>query len=118
MLAVTSSLHEGRDGRAQLVVRIEGDVSMSTLPKLTDFLNRESAAATSPTVILDIDSVGVLDDAGLGILMGFAGRVRASGRAVAVVASVARLRQRIDETGFDRAVGVASSILDAGRIAR
>ena len=57
MLAVTSSLHEGRDGRAQLVVRIEGDVSMSTLPKLTDFLNRELAAET--WAIARIDSGGV-----------------------------------------------------------
>ena len=118
MLVVTTSMHEDRNGRQQLVLHVEGDVSMSTLPRLTDSLNRELAAATAPTVLVDIDSVGVIDDAGLGILMGFAGRVRSSGRSVAVVASLARLRQRLSESGFDRAVDVASSIVDAGRVAR
>ena len=50
--------------------------------------------------------------------MGFAGRVRSSGRSIAVVASLARLRQRLTESGFDRAVDVVSSIVDAGRVAR
>jgi anti-anti-sigma factor len=118
MLSVTSSLHEGRDGRRHPVVRIEGDITVSTIPRLSDTLARELATSDAQLVIVDLDAVGVIDDAGLGILLGAAASARATGRTVAMIATVPRLRGRLADTRFDRAVDVVSSALDAERLAR
>lgn len=91
---------------------------MSTLPRLSDSLTRELAGSDAAVVLLDLDGVGTLDDAGLGIILGFAGRVRTSGRAIGIVVSMARVRARLTESRFDRAVDVFSSVLDAGRLSK
>lgn len=118
MLSVTSSLHQSRDGTPILVLRVEGDITLSSLPRLTDALNRESGKADAPFVLLDLDAVDVIDDVGLGALMGFASRMRAARRDVAVVASMPRMRERLTDTRFDKAVDMVSSLSDAERLVR
>lgn len=118
MLSVTSSLRETRDGKPLLVIRVEGDATLATLPRLTDALNRDSKREDAVFILVDLDAVDVIDDAGLGALMGFAARVRASQRGVGVVASMPRVRERLADTRFDRAVDVVSSIADAERLVR
>jgi anti-anti-sigma factor len=118
MLSVTSSQRTGRDGTALLVVHVEGDITLSTLPRLTDALHRDTARAEVALVVVDLDAVDLIDDAGLGALMGFAARMRASQRGVAVVASMPRVRERLADSRFDRAVDVVSSVGDAERFAR
>lgn len=118
MLVVTSSIDRGRDGRDRLVIRIEGDVSMSTLPRVVDGLNRELSLSDAPVVLVDLDAIGAIDDAGLGILLGFAARARGVGRVVGVVASSQRVRDRLTDSRFDRAVDVYGSLVDAGRVAK
>jgi len=118
MLSVTSSQRTGRDGTALLVVRVEGEITLSTLPRMTDALHRDTARAEVSLVVVDLDAIDVIDDAGLGALMGFAARMRASQRGVAVVASMPRVRERLAATRFDRAVDVVSSVGDAERYAR
>ena len=103
------------DDNDHRVMRLNGEVSLATLPRLSDALNRELTAPAARPLIIDLDGVDTLDDAGLGILMGFAGRVRATGRSLTVVASIPRLAQRLIDTRFDRAVDVASSITAATR---
>ncbi|MCE2855786.1 MAG: STAS domain-containing protein [Ilumatobacteraceae bacterium] len=49
----------------------------------------------------------------LGLILGAAGRARSLGGDVVVVATGERVRQRLSENGFDRAVTVSSSISDA-----
>ena len=100
------------------VIRLYGDVSLASIPRLVDALNRELATAASDTVVLDLDGIDVLDDAGLGILMGFAARVRTVGANIYVIASVSRVVQRLSDTRFDRAVDVISSISALPRSAR
>lgn len=97
------------------VIRLGGEVSLATLPRLSDALNRELTTSGANPLVIDIDGIDSLDDAGLGILMGFAGRARTAGRTITVVASVPRLAQRLVDTRFDRAVDVASSITAATR---
>lgn len=118
MLSVASSLKTSRDGKPILVVRVEGAVTLSTLPHLTDALNRESAQNQGAFMLVDLDAVDVIDDAGLGALMGFAARMRTSQSGSAVVASMPRIRDRLVETRFDRAVDVVSSVGDADRLVR
>jgi anti-anti-sigma regulatory factor len=55
----------------------------------------------------------VFDDSALGLILGAAGRARSLGGDVVVVATGERMRQRLTENGFERAVNVASSIVDA-----
>ena len=100
------------------VIRLYGDVSLASIPRLVDALNRELATAASDTVVLDLDGIDVLDDAGLGILMGFAARVRTVGVNLYVVASVDKIVQRLADTRFDRAVDVIASISAIPRSAR
>ncbi|MBM3730734.1 MAG: STAS domain-containing protein [Actinobacteria bacterium] len=118
MLSVNSSLHESRDGKQVLVLRIEGEITLSSLPRLTDSLNRESSRTEAKFVLLDLDAIDVIDDAGLGTLMGFAARTRAARRGVAVVASMPRVRDRLVDTRFDKAVDIVSSLVDAERLVR
>lgn len=118
MLTVASSLHQSRSGTPILVLRVEGDITLSSLPRLTDALNRESDKADAPFVLLDLDAVDVIDDAGLGALMGFAARMRSARRGVAVVASMPRVRDRLADTRFDKAVDMVSSLSDAERLVR
>ena len=91
---------------------------MSTLPRFADALSRELSLSDDPIVLIDLDAIDGIDDAGLGILLGFAARARTMGRSVGVVASMARIRERLDVSRFDRAVDVFGSVVDAGRLAR
>ena len=57
-------------------------------------------------LIVDLDGVTVLDDSGLGVLLGAAGSARQGGADLVVVCNNNRLRERFDVTGFSRAVEV------------
>ena len=48
----------------------------------------------------------MLDDSGLGVLLGAAGSARQGGADLVVVCNNNRLRERFDVTGFSRAVEV------------
>ena len=91
---------------------------MSTLPRFVDGLNREFSLSNAPVVLVDLDALGAIDDAGLGILLGFAARVRSSGRAVGVISSNPRLSGRLIDSRFDRAVDVFGSLIEAENVAR
>jgi anti-sigma B factor antagonist len=57
-------------------------------------------------VIVDLDGISALDDTGLGVLLGAAGRAREAGGDLALVATAPRLRERFDVTGLSRAIDV------------
>ncbi len=116
MVVIKRSQHlDANPSGAVTLVSIEGDVTIATVPRLVDGLNREVTSDGGRTIVVDLDSVGVLDDTGLGVLLGFASRVRATGRSVAIVASVDRVNRRLAETRLDHAVPVASSVAEAVR---
>ena len=117
-MTVTSSTKTNDHGRRCLVIRIEGDVSLATIPRVTDSLQRELHASDTPLIVVDLDAVGTIDDAGLGVLLGFAARARSSTKTCVIVASSARIRQRLSGSRFDRAVDVFGSLIEAERAAR
>lgn len=88
------------------VVVIEGVVDLATIPTLHTHLSRAINHHPGVTLVVDLDAVTALDDCGLGVLLGAAGRAREAGGDVAVVASSPRLRERFRSTGLDRAVEV------------
>lgn len=96
------------DGRVVAVCR--GAVDLSTLPTLHGALGRVVTEAAGSVVTVDLDEVDSLDDAGLGVLLGAAGRARRSDGDLVVVCSDPDRRARLAVTGFDRAVTVRSAL--------
>jgi anti-sigma B factor antagonist len=58
------------------------------------------------TVLVDLDGVTALDDAGLGMLLGAAGRARQRQGDLRLVCTAPHLLRRFEVTGLDRAVSV------------
>lgn len=92
------------------VLSIVGDIDLSTIPRFTDALTRLLADAAGSVVMVDLDGAHSVDDAALGLLLGAAGRARAAHGDLEVVATDPRLRARLSETGFERAVAVRNSV--------
>jgi anti-anti-sigma factor len=92
------------------VLSVVGDIDLSTIPRFTDALTRLLADATGSVVMVDLDGAHSVDDAALGLLLGAAGRARSTRGDLEVVATEPRLRARLTETGFERAVSVRNSV--------
>jgi anti-sigma B factor antagonist len=92
------------------VVALAGTVDLSTVPRLADALLRLVADHPAQRVAVDLDGVDVLDDTGLGVLLGAAGRARHSGGDVVIVVADERVRARFATTGLDRAVEVVDGL--------
>jgi anti-sigma B factor antagonist len=88
------------------VVTLSGEVDLATIPVLHDALTKALTHHPNRLLVIDLDGVTVLDDTGLGVLLGAAGSAREAGADLAVVCTSKRLRQRLDRTGFSRAVDV------------
>lgn len=88
------------------VLHLSGEVTLSTLPHLSDMLNKATQDHPTTPFVVNVNDLTVLDDAGIGILMGFAGKLRTSEISCVVVCSQASIRSRLATTGFDLAVSV------------
>lgn len=88
---------------------------MASLPRFVDSMNRELAVCDTSVILVDLDSVDGIDDAGIGILLGIASRARKSDRRLGIVASAPGIRARLVDTRVDRAIEVFGSLLEAGR---
>jgi anti-sigma B factor antagonist len=88
------------------VVTLSGEVDMATIPVLHDALAKALALRPGQLLVVDLDGVTVLDDTGLGVVLGAAGSARQTGADLVVVCNNQRLRERLDNTGFSRAVEV------------
>lgn len=88
------------------VLRLSGEVTLSTLPHLSDMLNKATQEHPNTPFVVNVNDLTLLDDAGIGILMGFAGKLRTSNISCVVVCSQAGIRSRLATTGFDLAVSV------------
>ncbi len=93
-----------------IVVTVDGHVDLAAVGRLHDDLSRAIRQHPGAMVLVDLDAVGVLDDAGLGILLGAAASARGHGGDLAVVCTRPTLRERLTATRFDRAVDVRHSI--------
>jgi anti-anti-sigma factor len=92
------------------VLAVTGDIDIPSLPRFSDALLRLVTDAPTEDVVIDMDGAGLVEDAALGIVLGAAARARAGGGDVMVVSTEQRLRGRLADTGFDRAVRVTQSI--------
>jgi anti-sigma B factor antagonist len=96
------------DGHTVVVCR--GAVDLSSVPQLHSALARAIGAAPGELVLVDLDEVDALDDAGLGVLLGAAGRARRAGGDLQLVCADPATRAQLAITGADRAVAVRASV--------
>jgi anti-anti-sigma factor len=93
-----------------VVVAVDGIIDLSSVGRLHDDLARAIRQHPGVTLVVDLDAVGLLDDAGLGVLLGAAATARDRGGDLEVVCTRPPLLARLSQTRFDRAVDVRSSI--------
>ncbi len=93
-----------------VVVAVDGIVDLSSVGRLHDDLARWVRQHPGVTLIVDLDAVDGLDDAGLGVLLGAAAAARSTGGDLEVVCTRPALLARLAQTRFDRAVDVRSTI--------
>ena len=93
-----------------VVVALEGSVDLAAVGTLHGDLTRVIRRHSGDSVIVDLDSIDALDDAGLGVLLGAAAAARESGGDLEVVCNRSSLRERLERTRFDRAVTVRATI--------
>ena len=92
------------------VLQVSGEIDLSTVPLLRDHLTRAIGQHPGTELYVDLDGVTALDDAGLGMLLGAAGRAREQGGELVVVCAGERLRHRLALTGVDRSVRVQGGL--------
>jgi anti-sigma B factor antagonist len=88
------------------VLQVSGEIDLATLPYFRDQLVRAISLHRGATVFVDLDGVSALDDTGLGMLLGGAGRAREEGGDLLIVCTTDRLLTRFAVTGLDRAITV------------
>jgi anti-anti-sigma factor len=96
-------------GSATVAV-VEGAVDLATIAAFHGALTQVLRQHPATVVIVDLDGVTVLDDAGLGVLLGAAAAARDAGGDIEVVCTRPSLRERLAHTRLDRAITVRSSI--------
>jgi anti-sigma B factor antagonist len=101
---------KAREVAGRPVLELTGSVDIATVPALHNALGRVLVEHAGATVVVDLDAVDGLDDVGLGVLLGAAGRARRAGGDLVVVCSDDVMRERLAVTGFDRAVIIERSL--------
>lgn len=94
------------------VLSVSGELDLSTLPTLRNGLVRLVGDHPGAVVAVDVDGVLALDDTGIGILLGAAGRARETEGDLVIVCSDTRLLARFALLRLDHAVDVVSSVHD------
>lgn len=92
------------------VLQVTGELDLSTVPLLHASLSRAVDQHQGTTIYVDVDGLTALDDTGLGLLLGAAGRAREHGGDVVLVCASERLRHRFAVTGLDRAIRVQQGL--------
>lgn len=94
----------------QMVLVVSGEVDLATVPLLRNHLGRALGGCRGTTLVVDLDAVTAIDDAGLGTLLGAAGRAREHDGELVVVCTEPSLRRRLEVTRLDRAIDVRDRI--------
>ena len=96
------------------VIGFTGELDLSTLPKLSDLLNK-AINDNHVQLALDLDGITVLDDAALGILLGASSRIRINGGRMYVVCSNPKISDYLKRTQLDLIIPLATSVHDIPR---
>ena len=99
--------HYSKDGIE--VVTVEGEIDISTAPRLRDLLT-ELAAKGSYQLIVNLDKVGFLDSTGLGVLAGGLKRVRPHDGWLDLVCTQERILNIFKITGLTKVFGIYQTV--------
>ena len=94
-LAIAVERHEN----ATLVV-LRGDLDVATAPDLRECLVK--VIGEGERIVVDLEAVGFLDSAGLGILVGGLKRARTHGGELELVCTSGEVLKPLEITGLDR----------------
>jgi anti-sigma B factor antagonist len=89
---------------------VEGVIDLATVAELRDALTRLLREHPHDTVVVDLDGAAAIDDVGLGVLLGMAGRARADGGDIDIVCTRPALREQFAQTRLDRALTIRSTV--------
>ena len=101
---------ESRDGVT--VVRVVGEVDVSTVPALRGLLS-DLAIDGSVEIVLDLCGVDFMDSAGIGALVTAQRRIRTLRGVLAVACDSAPVLRVLHLTGMDKVLSVHPSVADA-----
>ena len=99
--------HYDRDGIE--VVDVEGEIDISTAPRLRDLLI-DLVSQGSYQLIVNLDKVGFLDSTGLGVLVGGLKRVRAHDGSLDLVCTRERILKIFRITGLTKVFGIYETV--------
>ncbi len=85
---------------------VSGELDLATIPVLQSALARLIGESAGTTVAVDLDGLTVVDDSGLGVLLGAAGRARQHGGDLVIICTSPRLLERFDLSGLSRAIEI------------
>jgi anti-anti-sigma factor len=94
-----------------IVVELDGDADLASIPQLTQALARAGEQAGAGVVVVDLDALTVLDDAALGQFVGAAAAARRRGGSLRLLAIGNRTRQRLTDTRLDQIIDVVDSVV-------
>jgi anti-sigma B factor antagonist len=103
-----------RRNPAYVLVTVAGEVDFATVAALRERLF--ALAGTGRPLVVDLDGVGFIDAAGLGVLAGAARRAAAHGASLHVVCSRRQIRRLFRITELDRVAPLADSLAEVLRV--
>jgi len=99
--------HYSKDGNE--VVTVEGEIDIYTAPRLRELLI-DLAAKGSYQLIVNLDKVGFLDSAGLGVLVGGLKRVRPHDGWLDLVCTQERILRILRIAGLTNVFGIYQTV--------
>lgn len=98
-----------------LVVGLTGELDVAAAPELRQRLVALHAEGERHMVV-DLDGTDVIDEMGLGVLLGAAMRARSRGGSFSLVCTSERIGKVLSLSGMDRAVDVHASVADVATV--
>lgn len=95
------------------LLELKGRLALGRESQRVEALAEELVKARRLKAILDLTGVDYIDSAGIGILALVAGKLKAAGGALAVVAPEGKVRQMLTMTQMVRILSVRSTVGDA-----
>jgi anti-sigma B factor antagonist len=87
-------------------LHVSGELDLASVPRFRDAALKLIAGSPATTVAIDLDGVSVIDDVGLGVLLGAAARARDGGGDLVLVCTADRHLRWFELTGLARAIEV------------